>query len=59
MNEPITTIESGVAWYYEGEEAKTKHEGTIEIYPSWVRLSGGLGITAWIPRDRVEQVHES
>jgi len=58
--EPITTIDDGVVWYYEGPDdadLKTRHEGRIEVYPNWVRL-GGLGIPTWVPRERVEQVGE-
>jgi hypothetical protein len=58
-HQPIREIEDGVVWYHEGEtDAKTKHEGKIEVYPNWVRL-GGLMINSWVPRERVEQVHES
>lgn len=59
MSEPLVEIEDGVVWYFEGEDAglKGKHEGRIEVYPDWVRL-GGLAVPAWVPRERVEQVHE-
>jgi hypothetical protein len=56
---PLLEIEDGVAWYFEGTDgaSKTKHEGSVAVYPDWVRL-GGLAIPTWVPRDRVEQVHE-
>jgi hypothetical protein len=56
--EPIKRIENGVVWYFEGEGAdiKGKHEGTVEIWPDFVRLVGP--IPTWVPRERVEQVHE-
>jgi hypothetical protein len=59
MPESLVEIEDGVVWYFEGEDAalKGKHEGPIEVYPNWIRL-GGLGISTWVPRERVEQVHE-
>lgn len=55
----LVEIEDGVAWYFEGADgaSKSKHEGAIAIYPGWVRL-GGLTIPTWVPRERVEQVHE-
>jgi hypothetical protein len=60
MPEPLRQIEDGVVWYYEGETdgPETKHEGQIEVYPGWVRL-GGVMISTWVPRERVQQVHES
>lgn len=59
MSEPLIEIEDGVVWYFEGESAnsKTKHEGHIEVYPDWLRLVG-MAVPAWVPRERVEQVHE-
>lgn len=66
-SDPIKTIEDGVIWYVPGlasiesqdtyNDLKTKHEGKIEIYPSWVRF-GGLQ-PVWVPREDVEQIHES
>lgn len=53
--DPLTVIENGVAWYDEGAN-RTTHEGRIELYSGWVRLAGS--IPAWIPRERVEEVHE-
>ncbi|WP_435069196.1 hypothetical protein [Haloplanus sp. C73] len=55
---PFKRIEGGVCWYFEGEDAdiKCRHEGAIELYPDWIRLGGP--IPNWIPRERVEQVHE-
>jgi hypothetical protein len=60
MSEPLREIEGGVVWYFEGEDAdlKVRQEGYLEIYPGWVRIGNGLGISAWVPRERVEQVHE-
>jgi hypothetical protein len=57
--EPLREIEDGVVWYFEGEntDLKGKFEGSIEIYRNWVR-TGGLAVPTWIPRERVEQVHE-
>jgi len=59
MSEPLVEIEDGVVWYFEGEDGdlKGKHEGRIAIYPDWVRL-GNLAVPTWVPRERVEQVHE-
>lgn len=34
-----------------------KHEGRTELYENWVRVSGS--IPAWIPREEIEQLHES
>ena len=58
--EPIADLEDGVAWYFEGKTPRSKvtHEGAIAIYPGWVRLGAGPSIPTWVPRDRVEQVHE-
>jgi hypothetical protein len=57
---PFKRIENGVVWFVEGEDAdlQGKHEGPIELYPDWVRLVGTGGIPTWVPRERVEQVHE-
>ena len=57
--DPLVEIDGGVAWYFEGADSasKVKHEGVIAVYPNWIRL-GGLMITTWVPRERVEQVHE-
>lgn len=57
--EPLREIENGVCWIFEGEDAdiKSRHQGAIEVYANWVRL-GGSGIPNWVPRERVEQVHE-
>lgn len=59
MTEPIGTYENATVWYFEGEERdiKCKHEGKVELYPSWVRLVTPIG--TWVPRERVEQVHET
>jgi hypothetical protein len=59
MPEPLVETQDGVCWYFEGADgaAKVRHEGAIEVYPHWVRL-GGSGIPNWVPRERVEQVHE-
>jgi hypothetical protein len=60
MTGPLVEIEDGVCWIFEGEDAdvQCRHEGTIEVYPNWVRLGGGLDIPNWVPLERVEQVHE-
>jgi len=60
VSEPLVAIDDGIVWYFEGEDRdhKIKHEGQIEVYPNWVRLGGGLGVPSWVPRERVEQVHE-
>lgn len=58
MTEQIKKVQGGVCWYFEGEEdSRVRHEGIIEIYPAWVRLVGGMGV--WVPRENVEQIHES
>ena len=59
MSEPLVAIDDGIVWYFEGEDRnhKIKHEGQIEVYPDWVWI-GDLAVPAWIPRERVEQVHE-
>jgi hypothetical protein len=67
MTEPIKTIEDGVLWYVPGATSvddmdtynslKTKHEGKIEIYDDWVRFGGMTSV--WIPRESVDQIHES
>lgn len=56
--EPLTEIADGTAWYFEGKapRSKVEYEGPIEVYPGWVRLGGP--IPTWVPRDRVEEVHE-
>lgn len=66
-SDPIKTIDDGVAWYVPGavsvddqdtyNSLKTKHEGRIEIYDGWVRLGGT--VTAWIPRESIDEIHES
>jgi len=58
-DEPLVEIDDGVVWYFEGEDQdlKGKFEGSITVYPDWVR-TGGLAVPTWIPRERVEQVHE-
>jgi hypothetical protein len=55
----LQKIPDGIAWYYENPnaESSTKHEGLIEIFPGWIRLGGP--IATWIPRENVEQIHES
>jgi hypothetical protein len=60
MSDPLVEIEDGVCWIFEGEDAdvECRHEGAIEVYPNWVRLGDGLDIPNWVPRERVEQVHE-
>lgn len=59
--EPLREISGGIVWYYDEdphrEGSPTKFEGTIQIYPGWVRI--GSPITTWIPRENVDQVHES
>lgn len=58
--EPIYEIRDGTCRYYEGEpgeEYEVTHEGGIEIYPNWVRLTGGPA-RKWVPRERVEGVSE-
>jgi hypothetical protein len=56
--EPLREISNGTVYYFEGGvEDPVKHEGPAEIYPNWVRLI--TPITTWVPRDRVEQIHES
>jgi len=59
VSEPLVEIEDGVAWYFEGGDArsKVKHEGGIAVYPNWIRLDN-LMVPNWVPRERVEQVHE-
>jgi hypothetical protein len=59
VSEPLAAIKDGIVWYLEGEDAGSmcKHEGQIEVYPGWV-WTGGLAVPAWIPRERVVQVHE-
>jgi hypothetical protein len=57
--DPLASFENGVAWYYESDDADSvRHEGAVELYPGWVRLVNPLGISTWVPRERVEQVHE-
>jgi hypothetical protein len=66
-SDPIKTIEDGILWYVPGgasiddeetyNDVKTKHEGKIEIYPGWVRFGGMT--RAWIPRESVDEIHES
>jgi hypothetical protein len=60
MTEQLKDLEDGTVWYFEDAEMEnsTKHEGRVEIRPNWVVLKG-LAITSWVPRERVEQVHES
>jgi hypothetical protein len=55
----IQRIPDGTALYYESPDAETttRHDGEIEIFPSWVRFGGP--VACWIPRERVEQIHES
>jgi len=57
-SEPLQTIKNATVRYYEGEPGEryeVKHEGRAEIFPGWVRLSGGV-TNSWIPRERVESV---
>lgn len=57
---PVCKIQNGTCRYFEGEpgeEYEVKHEGGIEIYPNWVRLTGGP-TRSWIPREQVEGVSE-
>ena len=35
------------------------HQGRTEIYENWVRLVSGPGSAVWVPREDVEQIHES
>jgi hypothetical protein len=57
---PLKEIQDGVIWYYEqGAEDPTKHQGYVEIYPNWVRIVGGPTLGVWIPRERVDQIHQS
>lgn len=58
MSEPLVSLEAAVAWYFEGADAdvEVKHEGRVEVYPDWIRLGGP--VAAWIPRERVGEVHE-
>ena len=61
---PLTTLPNGVVWWWvpvkTEEEGLTKvqnrSEGPIEVYSHWIRVRGGMG--NWIPRERVEQIHE-
>ncbi len=43
---------------YTKPESLGNHEGRVEIYPNWVRLVGGA-MPTWVPRDEIEQIHES
>lgn len=55
---PLTVIQNGVCYYYEENgDSTVRHEGTIEVYDNWVRLVGGM--PTWVPRERVDQVHEN
>jgi hypothetical protein len=60
VSEPLVEIEDGVVWYFEGEDAdsKVRDAGSIEIYPNWIRIGERSEIPGWVPRERVEQVHE-
>jgi hypothetical protein len=61
---PLTSLPNGVVWWWvpvKTEEkgltkVQNRSEGPIEVYPHWVRVLGGMG--NWIPRERVEQIHE-
>jgi hypothetical protein len=52
---PLREISDGVVWYSEGDD-RTKHEGQVELFPDWVRLGGS--IPTWVPREKIEEVHE-
>lgn len=56
--DPLRTVPSGTCYYFEGEERdlKCRHEGRIEVHPSWVCLGGPM--PTWVPRERVEVVME-
>ena len=54
---PIATIQNATVWYFEeNDESSSKYEGAVEIYSEWVRLTSLT--PTWIPRGRVEQIHE-
>ena len=55
---PTAVINSATVDYYEGPdaEAHVTYEGRVALYNDWVRL---CDLTAsWVPRERVEGVHE-
>jgi hypothetical protein len=52
--QPIEELRNGTA--YLDVDGGTKEEGRVEIYGDWVRLPGLNA--AWIPREKVEQIHE-
>lgn len=58
MDNPIRKIEGGVCWFFEEDsDSTTRHKGEIWIYDNWVRLGGP--VPTWIPRESVDQIHES
>lgn len=55
---PIAIIKSATVDYYEGQGVQdhVTYEGKVELYEGWVRLMDPT--KSWVPRDRVEGIHE-
>lgn len=55
---PKAVIENATVGYYEGADAEAHitYEGRVELHEGWVRLCEPT--KSWVPRERVEGIHE-